>query len=230
MICRALDLRYPDDDWPAHPGAAMHRDDAIRPLSQAATAALRKNSGIAFAKRVSFEAVLGAHAARLVIDRDATPLERTAVIVAGAQGHVQTAIDFAERGCRAGAAMVDPLTFPSVLPSFAPTAIAAALGTRGPALTVGHGQHAFVAALNAASILVRMEMAQGAVVLAVADGASWRGQTEHALACCSVAAWVAGDTADELQQRAKTPFKKLDLLAHNPLPGPVLAALSFAGF
>lgn len=230
MICRALNLSYPDDDWPAHPGAAVHRGDAIRRLSQVATAALRKSSGIAFAKRAGFEAVLGAHAARLVIDRDAVPLERTAVIFAGAQGHIQTAIGFAERGCRFGAAMVDPLSFPSVLPSFAPTAIAAALGTRGPAFTVGHGERAFLDSLDAAAALVRMEMAQAALVIAVADGAPWRGCTETSLACCAVAAWLAGDTADELRQRARPSSKKLDPAAHEGAPGPVLAALAFAGF
>ena len=229
MICRALNLGYADGGWPERPGPATCANEAVRILSSEARKHLCRSSGIAFARRVGFEAVLGAHAARLVVDPRRVPADRTAIIAAGTQGHVQTAIAFADRACRSGATMVDPISFPSVLPSFTPTAIAAALGTTGPALTIGHGESAFKDALWAAATFVEMGLADGVAVLAISHGSAWReGVAARPPAHCAVAAWVDRRSAEMARQLPNGAPTAVEPSAAGHELGPARLALAFA--
>lgn len=144
--------------------AATKYSQAVRWLDDEQRRSIRKSSAIPFSRKVGFDAILGCHAANLVLG-DVDP-SQTAIILTANQGHLPTVRSFIERAVDMGIGLVDPMQFPATLPSYAPTAIAAATGCTGPALAVGHGDDAAATALDIARDLLLERIVANAMIIA----------------------------------------------------------------
>lgn len=150
------------------PSPAANLADAVRFLNEGDRRALRKASGVAYAKKAGFDAVLGALVVNLLSDK--IDKENAGIFLCGNQAHLATAHEFALRTITRGPRLIDPLRFPATLPSFAPTAIAAVHKCHGPALTVGHAAHSHVNAVHIArSYLHERIISQAIVIFTSAD-------------------------------------------------------------
>lgn len=182
MTLVALDLstaRFENGRY--FPSPAAKFEDAVRCLNDSDRGALRKASGVAFAKKAGFEAVLGALVVGLLSDK--IDRQNVGILFCGTQAHVVTAHEFALRAIKRGTTLIDPLQFPATLPSYAPTAIAATHRCHGPALTVGHGAKSHRAAANIArSYLQAKVISQAILVLTSADQVTTSWTKAYALA------------------------------------------------
>jgi hypothetical protein len=98
-----------------------------------------------------------------------TDLDRLGILTAGGPQHVGPGWRFLERSWDAGPSMVNPLAFPATLASSIPTALAAAIGARAFALTIGHDDLAVLQALDRACALIRSSHADDVFVVVGSD-------------------------------------------------------------
>lgn len=123
---------------------------------------------IRHARYQPFSAVIGLTCVDDLLPASVVP-ERLGVVVAGGCHHVPNAWRFAEHAHTEGPRYLNPLAFPSILPSAVASCIAATIEARAFSLTVGYDHRAFVQAIERSTRLIIRDFADDVMVVAVSD-------------------------------------------------------------
>jgi len=183
-------------------------------------AELRRASGLRHAKIYGSSAALAALAARAARDalKDTSP-ERCGLIVAGLGHHLAPAWRFAKEAYTHGARLVTPMSFPGILPSAAPSAIAAAVEAKAFAFAVGTDQGAFIEGIRRAERCIYAGWCDAAIVTSACAAdpliieALKRAGAVRTPADASIAAVVWDNSAANCNVNSKTktsPFRSPD--------------------
>jgi len=139
----------------------------IESLTLARRKALLETSGIRHAAANGLATSLVAHACRSALVEGVVSGDRLGILVNGGPWALDSAITFLRRAATAGPNFVNPLTFPTTLVSSTPTAVAAALGARAFAYSVGHDELAFFDMLRRARQALSYDHADEVLAVAV---------------------------------------------------------------